>query len=279
MDESVIKNILVELKDIGVKAIEFSGGGEPLTHPSAREIMKFTAELGFDIGLVTNGLLLNKILDISNLFKFIRISLDAATKEVYYRTHGVNTFNTVIDNIYKATNYFSGNNIGIGYLITGINNEDILDATILAKKLGVRFIQYRPASLEYSVNENIWLEAKQLVDKALAFSDEKFQVFGAGIKWGHINERRYYYKCYTNSLVSVIKANGDVPMCVLKRNNMDSILGNIYSSSFSNIFFSKKHYNLIENNDLLKCRKPCKHDSYNIMYECYMQDLLHMNFI
>lgn len=91
MDESVIKNVLVELKDIGVKAIEFSGGGEPLTHPSAREIMKFTAELGFGIGLVTDGLLLSRILDILNLFNLIRIILYTDTKEVYCKTHGVYT--------------------------------------------------------------------------------------------------------------------------------------------------------------------------------------------
>lgn len=149
IDKYRLKAILYELRNIGVKAIEFSGGGEPLTHPYATKIIKFTSAIGFDIGLVTNGLLLDKVFDIADKFKFIRISLDSTTRAMYYETHGVDCFDRVVDNIAKLCDKKCGDIIGIGYLITGINNSDIIDAALLAKNLGVRFIQYRPASLPY----------------------------------------------------------------------------------------------------------------------------------
>ena len=41
--------------------MEFTGGGEPLTHPDAKEIIEYACDCGFSVGLVTNGLLLDKI--------------------------------------------------------------------------------------------------------------------------------------------------------------------------------------------------------------------------
>ena len=274
-----LKSVLEELKALGVKAIEFSGGGEPTTHPDIVDIINYTYNLGFDIGIVTNGNLLNKLYSVLDKFSFIRISLDSASPDTYEKVHGVNTFDIVINNIRGAVDLIGGNKIGIGYLIVPHNKEDIISCVKLARNLGCRFIQYRPASLEKSVDNSYWHSAYEEVKKAESYATSNFQVFNAGIKWGHLSQERNYHKCSTSSLVAVIKANGDVPLCVLKRNEKENILGNIYQNSFKDIYFSHKHLDIIHNNDLSKCRKPCKHDSYNIMFESLKSHLLHENFI
>ena len=98
-------------------------------------------------------------------------------------------------------------------------------------------------------------------------------------KWHHVVEERKYSKCTTSSLVSVIKANGDIPLCVLKRNELASIIGNIYDGGFIKNWYGEKHYELIDNINLKQCRKPCKHDSYNIVNEAFNLDFYHKNFI
>lgn len=279
IDTNRLKEILKELKEIGVKAVEFSGGGEPTTHPDIVEIIKYANHLGFDIGIVTNGYLLDKLVGCYDMFKFIRISVDAATSETYYLNHGVDYFDTVINNLKKVVESGNGYKLGVGYLITGKNNNDILKAAQLYKTIGCRFLQFRPASMENEIPKEIMMEAKKLVNQAVLESSENYQVFDAGIKWDHIFGERKYKKCTTSCLVSIIKANGDIPMCVLKRNDKDTILGNIYQQSFKDIFFSKLHEKVIDENDVNKCRKPCKHDSYNIMEESMNKDYLHSNFI
>ena len=84
----------------------------------------------------------------------------------------------------------------------------------------------------------------------------------------------------TSSLVGVIKANGDIPLCVLNRNEESKIIGNfIKEKGFKNVWFSKKHTDLINFIDINMCRRPCKHDSYNIVYEAVINDYIHCNFL
>jgi len=125
----------------------------------------------------------------------------------------------------------------------------------------------------------VWKNAEKAVNEAILHKESNLQVFNAGIKWKHVVEDRKYSKCITSSMVSVIKANGDIPLCVLKRNESSSIIGNIYNGGFLEHWYSEKHYSLIENIDVGKCRKPCKHDSYNIVAEAYADDLYHKYFI
>lgn len=279
MDIETAKRIISELANIGVKAVEFSGGGEPTTHPNIVEIIKYSKDMGLDVGIVTNGLLLDKIISVVDCLTFIRVSLDAASKETYKKIHGVDTFEKVIQNIRNIVKVNSGIKIGIGYLIVENNINDILDAVLLSKEIGCRFIQYRPASLEYSISNDVWEKASIFVSEAKRYSSENFQVFDAGVKWKHLNGSRNYEKCTTSSLVAVIKANGDVPLCVLKRNDPNAIIGNISNKSFSEVYFSDKHRKMIDNIDINKCRKPCKHDAYNIVHEAQKDDLYHCNFI
>lgn len=145
MDKEVIKNVIKELYDNGTKAVEFTGGGEPTTHPDICEILEYSVSLGLDVGLITNGLLLDKLIHVVKKLKFVRVSLDAACKETYKKVHGVDSFDKVIENIKKITSNCDFEKIGIGYLIVPDNICDIFQASFLAKQLGVRFIQYRPS--------------------------------------------------------------------------------------------------------------------------------------
>lgn len=280
MNTNTVKNLLNELHGLGVKAIEFSGGGEPTTHPDFSEIVIYALDLGFEVGVVSNGLLINKIKKYAKRLKFIRISLDAASNEVYKNVHGVNKFNDVIKNINLLIKQ-GCDNIGIAYLIVPDNVSDIVPAYDLAYKLGVSYLQYRPASLIYNVSEIIWEKANKNVKYVISINkgNPKLQVFDAGIKWGHLNKEREYKKCMTSTMVAVVQANGNIPLCVLLRNQEQFCIGNIANGGFTSNWFSQRHLDLIENKDLSECRKPCKHDSYNIMYEAFTQDYLHKNFI
>lgn len=100
INTNAVKELIKELSENGTKAIEFSGGGEPTIHPDVHEILEYALNLGLDVGLITNGLLFNKVKDISGYLKFIRISLDAAERNTYFKVHGVDCFNMVIK-IYK----------------------------------------------------------------------------------------------------------------------------------------------------------------------------------
>lgn len=282
IDKTVILNTIRTLAKAGVKGVEFVGGGEPTTHPEFIEIIKETNKIGIAMGLITNGLLLDRYLDILPLFNFIRISLDAACEATYEKTHGVKSFNKVIENIQRIDESYRKNKVGIGFLILPDNVEDIIVAAELCRKLKVRFIQYRPASIINGQKLDIE-KIKNCINCAIMENQRhsaEFQIFDAGVKWQILShEKRHYKKCRTNCLSVVIKANGDVPICSLKRNDPDSILGNIYKNDFFDFWGSQKHVELIKAIDINACRTPCKYDNYNIFFEAIENDLININFI
>jgi len=69
------KKIIDGLADLGTLAVTITGGGEPILHPYFDEIVEYFSKYNIEIGLVTNGLLLNAI-DSTTLdkIKWCRIS-------------------------------------------------------------------------------------------------------------------------------------------------------------------------------------------------------------
>ncbi len=69
--------IVQDMADMGVKAVTFSGGGEPLLYPYIEETMERLLENGIDLSVITNGSLLRgKKAEILAHAKWVRISID-----------------------------------------------------------------------------------------------------------------------------------------------------------------------------------------------------------
>jgi hypothetical protein len=100
-DMKLLPELIEDMKELGVKGVNLSGGGEPLMHPNCDSIIKQLKKAGFDVGLITNGALLDKPADIENVLDnclWVRFSVDAGSDEVYKETHGhVADFDKTVD--------------------------------------------------------------------------------------------------------------------------------------------------------------------------------------
>lgn len=63
-----------QFKKLGARAITITGGGEPCCYPDLPVLLKMLDCLGIKIGLVSNGLLLNKIIDQLKYLTWCRVS-------------------------------------------------------------------------------------------------------------------------------------------------------------------------------------------------------------
>jgi len=66
-----------KFKKLGIKTVEITGGGEPTVYPDFEWYVEFCHDLGLEVGLITNGLLLHKISsDVLNRLRWLRISMN-----------------------------------------------------------------------------------------------------------------------------------------------------------------------------------------------------------
>ena len=79
-----MQEIISDISDMGVKAVTFSGGGEPLVYPYIVEAMQRILDADIDLSIITNGQLLKgERAEVLAKAKWVRISFDSANAETY----------------------------------------------------------------------------------------------------------------------------------------------------------------------------------------------------
>ena len=147
-----IKNLIDDLKDLGVKGIEFTGGGEPLLYPHFEKVAQYALNKGIKIALVTNGTKLSEIpLSLLENMDWIRISINSSHSN-YKKIHGVDCY----DNVIKSLKYINGLKIpnkGVSYIF-GIHS-DLKDAQELLNDIQSFNLDYFRVSSDISKNIKI----------------------------------------------------------------------------------------------------------------------------
>ena len=241
-------NLLEELYSNGVRGITLCGGGEPTLYPEFEGMVRHAKKLGIDLGLITNGSTLKKYGKfIINNFRWIRISVDSVTPDIYQKLHGV-PIGSLVDNIKYIIKY---------------RNETKHNCTIGVKRLMT------------DVNEH-----EQFPDLGADYLDEKY----ARECKGSINKKKSVLKgkCWLSPIHTMIDAYGDVYICCYYQYRKDKhIIGNVIKDSFSKIWYLPRHQEAIDNIDPKECNKyDCKfHGHNNLMTELFKDDPLHANFI
>ncbi len=129
--------ILDDCAEMGVKAVQFTGGGEPTVHKDHIKIFGHAQSLGLETALVTNGIRLVPVPEVLRL-KWLRVSVDAGREETYTSIRRVNPvhWKKVWINIQAVRDAGYEGVLGVGFVVTPENYRDVCQATWLARKHG-----------------------------------------------------------------------------------------------------------------------------------------------
>ncbi|MFC5683207.1 GTP 3',8-cyclase MoaA [Flavobacterium sp. MAHUQ-51] len=147
----------------GVNKIRLTGG-EPLLRKDFPEIIEKLAQLNTEISITTNGILIDKHLEVLKQFNIrkINLSLDTLVATKFNTITLRNQFEKVIDNLHLLLN----NNFSVKLnvvLIKGFNDNEIVDFINLTESLpiSIRFIEFMP----FAGNE--WDRSKMVSQKQI----------------------------------------------------------------------------------------------------------------
>ena len=97
-----VKNNLFQLKSLGVKFIDFTGG-EPLLHPHLPEMLQAAKKIGFHTSVTTNCLAYpNRAEELKGLIDLLHFSLDSLDEKENDSLRGKNSFSSVMESIQIA---------------------------------------------------------------------------------------------------------------------------------------------------------------------------------
>ena len=167
----------------GVDKIRLTGG-EPLLRKDFPEIISKLANLEVSLSITTNGILIDRHIDVLKQFKVkkINLSLDTLVSSKFHSVTLRNQFEKVIDNLHLLLNNDFQVKVNV-VLMKGFNENEIIDFIKLTEFLpvSIRFIEFMPfagnewdRSKMVSQNEILsQVEASFAVENIQKLEDEK----------------------------------------------------------------------------------------------------------
>ena len=271
MEAGHLSKLVAFLGEWGVKAVCFGGGGEPTLHPNLPNAILETKAAGMEASMATNGTLLGRSMGhVIPLCRWVGVSVDAATPETYKALKGVDLFTRVINNIEQAVKVADACDISYKFLISSINQHEILAACRLAKKLGVRDFHARPMDF-YHQGMGDELDGKlagvdltlihEQMEACHELEDESFRVFTVVHKFNpDFTPSKGFSQCYGAPLVIQLCADGKVYFCVDQRQRAEFELGSHYPNPENILTFwgSPRHVRMALKDGLPKrCTTRC----------------------
>jgi len=281
--------IIKDFKDIGVKAVTFSGGGEPLLYPHIEEAMNAVLDAGIDLSIITNGsLLAGRKAELLSRAKWVRISQESSCSATYSKIRGVKEeeFEKLCGNIKNFAKIKEKDcELGINFVIGPYNYKEVYQAGKRMEELGADHIKYT-ALIGNNVEEIHSPFKKEVIEQIHRLIEENksdFKIinlyesdFNSNVVFG-----RNYDFCGIKDYVTVVAANSRIYYCHDKEYLSQGEVGNISDKSFSEVWFSEETTQKFRTFDPQKvCRHHCVYDDRNeLLNHFYSLDDRHINFI
>lgn len=282
--------IVDDLVAMGVKAVTFSGGGEPLLYKELPEVVRRLAAGGVRVATLTNGTNLRGAM--ADAFAehgtWVRISLDAWDDASYAAARGIpeSAFTRLLDTIRAFTARRSRCVLGVSFIVGTENHAHIAEACALLKDAGVHHVKVSGAVVSNDVAENNRYHrrlAATVADQlatARALQDDRFSIID---HYHELGERfdKEYAQCHFMQFLTVIGADSRIYACQDKAYTRSGLLGSIAGRSFRDFWFSEEHRERRRALDpSVDCRHHCvAHQKNLVLNELLTTDAEHACFV
>ncbi|MBF0560647.1 MAG: radical SAM protein [Alphaproteobacteria bacterium] len=259
---------------MGVKAVTFTGGGEPTLYKPLPEVVDRLAAGGVRVGMLTNGSNLQKAVAESFVRNgtWVRISMDAWDDESYVASRGarLGDFTKMLNNIRAFTASGTRCVLGVSYIVGKNNYMHLAEMAELLRDAGVDHVKFSGVVVSNDVegNNSYHAEIKERVaeqiERARLFQSERFTVLNHYHDLEDRFEKNYTF-CPFLQFLTIIGADQVVYTCQDKAFTSSGTLGSIRDISFKEFWFSDANRKrLYEFNPSIECHHHCVTHAKNL---------------
>lgn len=284
-----MERIIQDIVHMGVKAVTFSGGGEPLLYPHMGKVLQRLVDSPIAFATLTNGALLQG--EIARLFArhgtWVRISMDGWDPESYAVYRGVSQaeFGKVLGNIERFKSLEGPCLLGVSYIVDHRNAAHVYEMTARLAGLGVDSIKISPCIVSNSGRENNdyhrphYEEVRQQIERAVRdFASPRFEIFDAYHELDEKFDKNYDW-CPYCQILPVIGADMNVYTCQDKAYNDKGLIGAMGDQGFKTFWENgkDKFFQVVPSRD---CAHHCVANRKNrIILEYLNADPDHLGFV
>ena len=284
-----ILEIISDIDEMGVKAVTFSGGGEPFNYPHLLTAIKKLAQTPVQFASLTNGSRLKG--EMAEIFAhhgtWIRVSIDGWDDKSYAKYRGIKegVFTKLMNNMENFKKLGGERYLSAVLVVDNENFSHVYEFVSRLKNVGVDSIKISGCitsedgkiANEYHkpIFQNVRQQIKRVIDE---LSDEAFEVFDAYHELDSKFTKKYHW-CPYLQILPIIGADLNVYSCQDKAYHDNGILGSLKKQRFRDFWFSDKN-NFFKINPTNHCNHHCVANLKNQMIIDYLNvDKKHLGFV
>jgi MoaA/NifB/PqqE/SkfB family radical SAM enzyme len=264
-----------DLIAMGVEAVTFSGGGEPLIYAPLPATIRRLAAGGIRIGCLTNGVALrgDVAAALAEHATWVRVSIDAAERGAYARSRRVPEafFDQVLENVERFVAASRSCTLGFSFIVNAGNAASIADFCRIAKASGAAHVKLsacvvsNDAAANNRYHEPLGAIVREQIAAARALESAGFEILD---HYHALPERfeRPYAVCPMLEYLTVIGADCTVYTCQDKAYTESGTLGSIAGRRFRDFWFAPENQARIRGwNAAENCRHHCVSHAKNLL--------------
>jgi MoaA/NifB/PqqE/SkfB family radical SAM enzyme len=266
----------------GVRAIVWSGGGEPTLHPAFSTIVQTASRFGLEQGVYTLGGHVTEAMaaTVGPLLSWVVVSLDAPDAATYAAEKHVpaSRFDEACEGVRRLTR--SCPVVGVSFLVHEGNYTRVQEMLALSRSLGATYATFRPTVQTSPDQPGVvtadrwWIQPALHQLRTLAresdveVDPQRFETYR---QWtGH-----GYQTCHGISLLTMVTPDGRLWVCPNKRGVPSAALGDLREESFAAIWARHPGHVPVDRD----CRALCRLHLVNQTLSTVFQPRAHEAFV
>jgi len=294
LDKEIILKTVSDMSQKGLKSVICSGEGEPLLNKDMPDIANGIKACGVDVAMSSNGVLFTreKANDCLAAFTWIRFSVASIERVSYDKIQRgqKEDLDKVKTNLMEAVRVKRDKKLkttlGVQCLLLPDNIEQLPAMAEELRMIGIDYLTIKPYSQHLHSRNTFqidYTEMLELEQQIRQYETDDFKVYFRAEAMKKMHCKKSYEQCYGLPFMTHIDAKGNVWPCVAHIGVDGYCYGNIYQSSFEEIWEGDKRKEVVHElgkyNINKVCREACRLDEINKYLNELRHPSAHVNFI
>ena len=281
--------ILDDCASLGVKALQFTGGGEPTVHPDHLLLFGYAQNLGLETSLVTNGVLFRPGWEHTlPKMKWVRVSIDASTPEMYASVRRVKPefYATALSHVTMLAAEIKKQGtdclLGVGYVLTRENWADAYEGIRRIRETGAHNVRLSAmfSTAGQSYYDGVEHAIRAEIVKIKTLNSPEFAVvdlFGGRIA-DLVQHAPDYDFCGYQQFNMYVGGNLKVYRCCTTAYTLHGEVGDLKDQTFASWFYSQQKFKAYEDFNARSC-EFCQFHGKNRSVLYMIGEPQHVNFV
>jgi radical SAM protein with 4Fe4S-binding SPASM domain len=269
-----------------LKAVVFSGGGEPTVHPGFAEAVGRLADAGIEIGVITNGVRMPAaVLEAFLRCAWVRFSLDAPDPAHYQKVlspHDPKNYDRVLEHMGQLSAARGPGSrpapvIGVAYLVDrGCQTDELLLKCLdIGVRVGADYVHYRAIFLAPDLEPTRPLEQLRALEPVIDAHAHELGIAHQYPKFLYNydktiaqqpNARDARCPIVSDGLIAMVAATGDVMPCYAHiMRGRKTAFGNLAEQRFADIWHGPLRQKVVAAIDAKNTCPFCRFQAANAM--------------